>query len=215
MLALCQGKTSLSQRGKPFRKFLLLKLLIGHCEALDPWQWYPPSTSRVLPPLCTSFLRHFVPRHCVLLSTFDSPWWTSSRRDSSLWSLARSFTNEETFILLTDRAFFSWREVADSMYTKVYCTWGDFHRDETWKPQISRTWDAFDKAGHGIPWFPAIWRLLWRRDWETPCHAPILVVVFQPRISGCGTAVLFPFANTWVHGLRLLQHSSQFSNKCS
>lgn len=90
---------------------------------------------------------------------------------------------------------------------QVYCTWGDFHRDETWKPQIPRTWDAFDKAGHGIPGYPAIWRPLSRRDRETPCRAPILVVVFQPRISGCGTAVLFPFTNTWVHGLRLLQHS--------
>ena len=167
MLALCQGKTSLSQRGKPFRKFLLLKLLIGHCEALDPWQWYPPSRRRVLPPLCTSFLRHFVPRHCVLLSTFDSPWWTSSRRDSSLWSLARSFTNEETFILLTDRAFLlTWGCRLDvhqsllhlgrfpsrrDMETPNFPHLGCFRQGGTWNPLVPRNLATFVEEGLGDP----------------------------------------------------------------
>ena len=81
---------------------------------------------------------HFVPRHCVLLSTFDSPWWTSSRRDSSLWSLARSFTNEETFILLTDRAFLlTWGcrlEVHQSLLHLGRFPPPPFRENQLWKP---------------------------------------------------------------------------------
>ena len=110
---------------------------------------------------------HFVPRHCVLLSTFDSPWWTSSRRDSSLWSLARSFTNEETFILLTDRAFLlTWGCRLDvhqillhlgrfpsrrDMETPNFPHLGCFRQGGTWNPLVPRNLATFVEEGLGDP----------------------------------------------------------------
>lgn len=47
---------------------------------------------------------------------------------------------------------------------------------------------------------------------DTICHAPTLVVLFQLHDGGCGTITYFPFNNTCKCGLRLLSIFSLFFN---